>query len=273
MMILTSKKLKQEVKTRWNSTCHMLERYLELDQSVRRVLADEHRDNLQLSREELSIVKQAVAALKPFDKITKEMSMEKTTSISKVIPMTNGLHKMLDRMKSSPIAEELKKQLKKRFETAEENSLWSLSTFLDPRFMTYVFSGKDTAAVVKAKVHESFPKESTLTIEQQDATPLNPIDIDTESILSFVDEKVAERQKESCEPTVKPIIELSTYEKQSPIGRKNDPLLWWKLNGSTMKELQKMAKKTVDMSSNEHSKRTPIFKSLRTDKSEAQQLI
>lgn len=94
-------KLTQEVRTRWNSTFHMLGRLLELQQPVRRVLADELRDDLQLTREELIVIQDAVIALNTFDEVTKEMSAEKTSSVSKVIPITRGLGETLKQMETS----------------------------------------------------------------------------------------------------------------------------------------------------------------------------
>ena len=243
------KKLTQEVRTRWNSTFHMLERFLELQQPVRRVLADELRDDLQQTREELLIIQDAVAALKPFDEVTKEMSAEKTTSISKVIPIIRGLGETLRQMETSPVACELREQLlQKRFPNPEDSTLWGIATFLDPRFMKHVFSGNDAVEAVKTKILQLFPKpkEPTLTettmeqcLSQQARASAAP----TSSIWSFVDSTVAKQQKTTEKPTVKPYLELSKYEKESPIWREEDPLMWWKLHGATMQELQKIAKK------------------------------
>ena len=79
------KELIQEVKTKWNSTYCMLERFSNLYKSAIRVLADHMRHDLQLSRTDLDLIFTAVEDLRSFEEATREMSGENFTTIAKVI--------------------------------------------------------------------------------------------------------------------------------------------------------------------------------------------
>ena len=112
------KELIQEVKTKWNSTYCMLERFSNLYKSAIRGLADHMRHDLQLSRTDLDLIFTAVEALRPFEEATREMSGENFTTIAKVIPMVRGLKEQMSinlKKRNCPMAKELQAQLQQRF--------------------------------------------------------------------------------------------------------------------------------------------------------------
>ncbi|KAG0724960.1 Zinc finger BED domain-containing protein 4 [Chionoecetes opilio] len=80
-------KLIQDVETRWNSTYYMMERYLEQNESVKATLCLLGRNDMCLSNDEITLLQSTVNALRIFEEATKEMSAEKVTSLSKIIPM------------------------------------------------------------------------------------------------------------------------------------------------------------------------------------------
>lgn len=81
-------KLIQSVPTRWNSTFAMIDRFIDLSDIVGTLLL-KYRNVIMLSGDELSELKELSRVLKPLDHATRELSSEKTTSASKVIPMMN----------------------------------------------------------------------------------------------------------------------------------------------------------------------------------------
>ena len=80
-------KLIQEVETRWNSTYYMYERITEQHQAVTTALCLANRNDMCLTASEVELLKAAVAVLKPFEATTRELSVDKYISISKVIPL------------------------------------------------------------------------------------------------------------------------------------------------------------------------------------------
>lgn len=83
-------KLKQDVRTRWNSTYFMLERLVKLKEpiSIVSITFKEVSDNL--NSEEWSIIEDILSLLKPFHNLTVELSGEQYPTIAKVIPLVRG---------------------------------------------------------------------------------------------------------------------------------------------------------------------------------------
>jgi hypothetical protein len=83
-------KLKQDVRTRWNSTLIMLERLVKLKEplTVTMISVKEAPSNLTL--EEWVIIEDIVPLLGPFNSLTIELSAEQYPTISKVVPLLRG---------------------------------------------------------------------------------------------------------------------------------------------------------------------------------------
>lgn len=94
-------KLIQEVRTRWNSRYDMLDRFLLLCDFVGRVLAKVAREKsskakppLMITSEEEEIIREVRDLLKPLSQVTKEISSEKSVTLSKCIPLVSLLSKV-----------------------------------------------------------------------------------------------------------------------------------------------------------------------------------
>ena len=77
-------KLKQDVPTRWNSTFDMLQRFFFNKEAVISSLAILGVKSFNLTDKDWDIIKQAIEVLKVFDEVTKEVSSERTVSLSKM---------------------------------------------------------------------------------------------------------------------------------------------------------------------------------------------
>lgn len=73
----------------------MLERFAEQSDVVTTALCFLGKNELCLSSEDLLLIKKAISVLEYFDEATKELSAEKFTSISKVLPIIRGLQDSL----------------------------------------------------------------------------------------------------------------------------------------------------------------------------------
>lgn len=90
--LINTLKLKQDVRTRWNSTLVMLERLFKLKEPVTIVLMSLRDGQSNLTPSQWDVVEDVIPLLQPFDKITVELSSEKTPTISKVIPLVRGTY-------------------------------------------------------------------------------------------------------------------------------------------------------------------------------------
>lgn len=144
-------KLIQSVETRWNSTCDMLERFIELADKVSGILLQQPTAPIMLTASELQATKEFVQLLKPFDEATKIICGEHYLTGSKVIPIVSTLKNKLSML--VPNTEigihfklELERQFSKRFNNIEKVNPLAMSTILDPRFKNIHFTDKIACA-------------------------------------------------------------------------------------------------------------------------------
>ncbi|XP_076042318.1 zinc finger BED domain-containing protein 4-like [Oratosquilla oratoria] len=178
------KKLLQDVDTRWNSTYYMMERYLEQSELVTTTLCLLGRNDLCLSADENMLLQSAVHVLEPFEEATKEMSTEKVTSLSKIIPMVRGIHDYMISCEdhdhptdTTSLAKELQVQTERRFSIIEGKFLMAASTFLDPRFKKVPFANSSNVKKVEDSLiglmrTEETPTASTSTRQNKPATSM-----------------------------------------------------------------------------------------------------
>ena len=89
----TCLRLIQDVKTRWGSTYEMLERFLELSEVIGGIVT-KYPSLVMLTGAEMATVKSFMEILRPIHLATKEMSGEKYTTISRIIPLIYILKKV-----------------------------------------------------------------------------------------------------------------------------------------------------------------------------------
>ncbi len=142
----------QAEQNRWNSIYEMFERFLQLKAAITWFMAEE--SSLEsLSIKEWSDLSSTVNILRPLYDIVVELSAEKYSTISKVIPLASILRQFyLDEAAAHPnqsMAREILNSLQFRFDSVEDNNLLAVSTLLDPRFKSKLFDKPDT--IVRAK--------------------------------------------------------------------------------------------------------------------------
>ncbi|KAF2886708.1 hypothetical protein ILUMI_19465 [Ignelater luminosus] len=148
-----TKKLILDVRTRWNSTFYMIERFLEQVSTIGAILLCRSDAPPMLTSSEIGCLREIVQLIQPFERLTKEISGHNYVTVSKVIPLVSCLRGMLENFPPTfeaaiSLKIEIQKEAIKRFDKLEHCSSLALATALDPRFKLIHF--KDATA--KAKV-------------------------------------------------------------------------------------------------------------------------
>lgn len=153
---LQPKKLINDVETRWNSTFDMLVRFTELEMSIRTTIALLDKDVDVLLPEEWLLAQKIKLVLQPMKELTDFISGEKYPSASSVIIVIQGIQEDLKELKTKKenhavfgLMESLESELMMRVGSLEESSIFTNSTFLDPRYKNIFFSKEETADLTK----------------------------------------------------------------------------------------------------------------------------
>ncbi|XP_008181981.1 zinc finger BED domain-containing protein 1-like [Acyrthosiphon pisum] len=146
-------KVKQDVRTRWNSTLLMLERLVQLKEPLTIAIISLTRAPIFLDHDEWNIVEDIIPLLRPFNCLTVELSAEQYPTISKVIPLIRGLQgSLVTKIPRTLLGQALKTNLigniTKRFDVFEKQTItpsFSRATLLDPRFKKVAFGIDENA--------------------------------------------------------------------------------------------------------------------------------
>lgn len=238
--IVPTKRLVQEVVTRWNSTYYMVERFVNLEEPIRKSMALINHDFPIISVEEWEFLKEMIIILKPLEDVTKTMSGENYLTGSSVIVITDGLVNVYEKLLkdeynkvSNDVITAILNGIRTRLGDLENSNSLTLSTFLDPRFKNIAFSSEKITEKVKNAVTSLIINNEKKKIDSsQVKDDLRRQETDTNvenSIWSSFDNKVAVLKPMGTAHS-RAIIELQRYLEEPPIPRKEDPLAWWKNN-------------------------------------------
>lgn len=149
-------KLIQNVITRWNSTFHMIQRFVRLEECLRSTIGLLDVSLPSISAEEWVILKELCQILEPFDDATNCISGENYMSASLVIVLTRGLLNVCENLLNETFSEVsknvitgLQNGLRTRLGNVEYSNTLAISTFLDPRFKCFPFKNNDAAETTK----------------------------------------------------------------------------------------------------------------------------
>lgn len=255
-------KLIQDVDTRWNSTFYMMQRFVQQNQLITTTLCLMGKNDMCLNNEELDLVSKTVAVLEPFEEATKEMSVEKFTSLSKIIPMVRGLQECmnfsedmeLQRLyRTFSLGKELHQQMSKRFQSMETSFFVGAACILDPRLKKVPFADASNVKMIEERLISLMKVNRPAEKEQEPSTSTHVDPSQTEntsthtkksSIWARFDAKIEKiALVSSSNPTTGPYLEMRRYIEESPIPREEDPLAWWDKHGGLFPKLQEQAKK------------------------------
>lgn len=143
----------QSVSTRWNSTYFMLERIYDCLDEVNTVLCrTKHKLNL-LCPEEIAIIPDILALLKPFADLNDPMSSEKNPTISLIIPCVTGLFEELQDVQlktdqGRELKEELIKATNEHLSSYEQIDFCRYNKLCRIRQTEMYFNGKNKMSII-----------------------------------------------------------------------------------------------------------------------------
>ncbi|XP_008189831.1 zinc finger BED domain-containing protein 4-like [Acyrthosiphon pisum] len=194
-----------DVRTRWNSSFYMIERFSTLAIYLSQVLLEFNGTDIpeMVSVSELNCLKEMCALLQSFEQLTRELSTEKTVMSSKVIPLiVCTKNELIKQDPTITITIQLKikliEELDFRCGAYEQGPVLPICTILDPRFKDMHFRNP----LINARVQEN--------------------------ILKMMDNDYNETNPTVPEETMNPPSELNQYLHRNVIKLNEDPLVEWK---------------------------------------------
>ena len=268
---LPQQQLITESPTRWGSRQAMIERLLEQEEAVSRVLAaDKKCLHLVPTSQTLGVLTSINKAVKPLQEFTDALSGESYVTVSFVKPTLSLFRNSLlkpeedDTDLTKTIKQKIMRYLTDQYSDPVKDELLDMACLMDPRFRT-TYIDPDKVEHIKARVvrellslsdrttPEPLPRPAVqIRQEPQEegepegqaaaARPPPPPKKKRRSLASFFEEKLnAGLPSMSEEDRIK--TELTTYLLAPVIKPSDDPLVWWKNNEDNHPRLSKLAKK------------------------------
>lgn len=241
----------QDVQTRWNSTLYMMERILLLKEPLA-LYVGSHSHLKILTNVENDVASNCIKFLKPFEEITKTISSS-TSSLSDVIPLITTLRKQLESFSKEDeygikrMRDIMKSELANRFSCLENNDLYTISTYLDPRYKGKFFP-LDILQQVQARLSKKI--EELQSHEFTDGQPAKKIKISQEALCSTgksITESLSEFLESSSDDETysmpKEITQIiDAYHQEKRLAACENPISWWKNRQNVYPYLSKLAR-------------------------------
>lgn len=256
---LPSHQLITESATRWGSRQQMIERVLEQEGALAKVLSNDKKTrHLVPTWQDLEVLEAVQKVLKPLQDFTDALSGEEYVTLSYVKPVLHLFNDSLlaceegDSELCKSIKTSIVEYLNRKYSDPATTDLLEMASFVDPRFRaTYIPSEK-----VDALKHRAVLEVETLLADQSSCqppylrVPTVPEPADGEAavapkaktLASFFKQRTATT---TAPPTKREAIEneLSSYLQSASVESDTDPLKWWKDHEVVFPALSHLAKK------------------------------
>nr|XP_033331624.1 zinc finger BED domain-containing protein 1-like [Megalopta genalis] len=237
--------LKRDVAGNWRSTYSMLCGILDQRSILSAMRADQSQVPC-LSPTEWTVIAGTVQVLKPLFEATEEVSGDSNVAISKIIPIVHCVRATLGNQEALPLVVtslrvRLLNELDLRFENIETHPVYSVATFLDPRYKNIAFRSDESVALVQNQLISRCrfwengngycgPRATATKPEGDD----NAARLPNDTLWAEFDKKVQEAAAETECLSNSLKDELERYLRLKLINRKSNPISWWNTEGRTM---------------------------------------
>ncbi|XP_067951337.1 E3 SUMO-protein ligase ZBED1-like [Watersipora subatra] len=271
------KSLITDCKTRWGSKLKMVNRVLENERPIRRVLGASRQHVQKLpDADQFSVLESFASALEPFETLTDALSGDQDVTVSAVIPLVEHLIAIAKPVEAlTPLATTIRKNVKEyvitkfgyeddeQDPTMEVMQLLGKATILDPRYKDgHLLDGLKVAiseqlcAEAAASVNSSVDSGEEMVVqdraddqaEHQQTEP--PAKKSLHGLLmGSQSRRLPHEERGKEDVSVECACELARYlAKEYPVcSAEMNPLHWWRTHNPSLPHLSTLAKKYLSM--------------------------
>nr|XP_054592253.1 E3 SUMO-protein ligase ZBED1-like [Nothobranchius furzeri] len=244
-----------ESPTRWGSRQKMIERFLEQEKAITRVLgADKKTRHLVPTWQDLEVLEATNKAVKPLQDFTDALSGESYVSVSCIKPVLHLFKTSLllpeeeDLELTKTIKANIMRYLESKYCDLEKEELLDMASLLDPRFRTTYIDASKLEVVKKRAVSEisalcnSTTEEAGPSAVQENTPPKKKM-----TLGAFFKKSAPSTTLHPQSEKTKIETELATYLLIPDTEPDTDPLEWWKLHQPNFPRLSLLAKKYISV--------------------------
>lgn len=258
------KKILQDISTRWNSTFYMLERFVELETSIRGTLGLLDKAPNGLNPNEWAVIKEFCKVLQPFEEATRAVSGEQYIAASMVIVIAQGLQDVCQQLRHEDYSIQTKGLINNLINGMNDRQNWGIlqksmtlsrCTFLDPRLKNIPFIHNESMKtsiqnnVVELTANIISLDRSECSLEPKPSTSFqSPASVSNEksfSIWETIDKRVSQAQPAIRTSTARALVEVQRYLEEPILKRNDNPLEWWQKHKYNYPYLSILARKTL----------------------------
>ncbi|XP_042617371.1 zinc finger BED domain-containing protein 4-like [Cyprinus carpio] len=232
-----SKRLQQDVSTRWDSTYFMPQSLVEQRRALG-AYAAEHDLSATLNAHQWGLIENVMSLLTPFEELTKEITFC-TATAADVIPAITALKRLLEKGADTDRGKTtLLEAVQRRFSKIERQPLYTLATVIDPRYKNHYFSA-EVKDQVKQVLLAMLEGQTRHALDEPVAGASAVHGLVTEapsakkpcSLLLSVHDEILKENAEVEQLLASPSsVQVQSYLSELPSSRSKNALAYWRIN-------------------------------------------
>ncbi|KAK1904230.1 Zinc finger BED domain containing protein 1 [Dissostichus eleginoides] len=258
---LPTHQLITESPTRWGSRQRMIERFLEQEKALVRVLgSDKKSRHLVPTWQDLDVLESINKAVKPLQEFTDALSGESYVSVSYIKPVLHLFKTSLlqpeeeDAELTKTIKGKIMRYLDDKYSDPVKDELLDMSSLVDPRFRTTYIDPDKVEPVKKRAVADmmSLPAPANNSTPQQPGTAVQVRQEDAQpppkkkmTLAAFFKKNPVSSPNQSEAEKIE--TELKSFLLTPEVDPDTNPLEWWKRHQPNFPRLSVLAKKYLSI--------------------------